>query len=108
MKLTSFSISQMGDKLVKAMEVREKFLNKADKPKEDVYVTKVKLLKETLTSEYKFCSENREHHKQYGLRLITINKHIEYIRKIQGQKQFNKMDKEIIDKLTQKYGIDNQ
>ena len=108
MKFSSFSISKMGDKLVKAMEAKEKFDSKTEKPKEDPYSKKVKLLKETLTKEFRFCTENRELHKQYALKLITINKHIDYVRKIQDQKMFNKMDKELIDKLAQKYGIDNQ
>jgi len=47
-------------------------------------------------------------HKQYALKLITINKHIDYVKKIQGQKTFNKLDQELIDKLMEKYGIDNQ
>jgi hypothetical protein len=98
----------MGDKLVKAMEAKEKFDNRIEKPKEDTYVNKVNLLKKTLTEEYKFCTQNKEHHKQYALKLVTINKHIDYIKKIQSQKTFNKMDQELIDKLIQKYGINNQ
>ena len=108
MKFSSFSISKIGDKLVKAMEAKERFDSKTEKPKEDPYINKVKLLKETITKEYKFCTENREHHKQYALKLITVNKHIEYIKRIQGQKIFNKLDKELIDKLMDRYGIDNQ
>jgi hypothetical protein len=108
MKFNSFSISKMGDKLVKAMEAKELFENRPKKTEPDPYINRVKLLKETLTKEYKFCSTNTHHHEQYALRLITINKHIDYVRKIQDQKTFNKMDKEIIDKLIQKYGIDNQ
>ena len=108
MKFSSFSISKMGDKLVKAMEAKERFDSKTEKPKEDPYSKKVKLLKETLTKEFRFCTENRELHKQYALKLITINKHIEYVKKIQGQKTFNKLDQELIDKLIEKYGIDNQ
>lgn len=108
MKFSSFSISKMGDKLVQAMEAKEKFDNRIEKPKEDPYVQKVKLLKETLTKEYKFCTENKDLHKQYAFKLITINKHIEYVRKIHGQQKFNKIDQELIDKLMEKYGIDNQ
>ncbi len=108
MKFSNFSISKMGDKLVKAMEAKEKFDNRIEKPKEDPYINKVNLLKKTLTEEYKFCTQNKEHHKQYALKLVTINKHIDYIKKIQSQKTFNKMDQELIDKLIQKYGIDNQ
>ena len=108
MKFSSFSISKMGDKLVKAMEAKEKFDSKTEKPKEDPYIQKVKLLKETLTKEFKFCTEKKDIHKQYAFKLITVNKHIEYVRKIQSQKTFNKMDRELIDKLMEKYGIDNQ
>ena len=108
MKFNSFSISRMSDKLVKAMETKELFENRPKKTEPDPYINRVKLLKEALTKEYKFCSTNTQHHTQYSLRLITINKHIDYVRKIQDQKTFNKMDKEIIDKLIQKYGIDNQ
>jgi tRNA 2-selenouridine synthase SelU len=105
---TRSAISKIGDKLVKAMEIREQFNNRPKQVKEDPYTNKVKLLKETLTKEYKFCSENKALHKQYAFKLITINKHIDYVRKIHGQKIFNKMDRELIDKLMEKYGIDNQ
>jgi hypothetical protein len=105
---TRSAISKIGDKLVKAMEIREQFNNRPKQVKEDPYTNKVKLLKETLTKEYKFCSENKALHKQYAFKLITINKHIDYVRKIHGQKIFNKMDRELIDKLMKKYGIDNQ
>lgn len=108
MKFPNFSMSKMSDKLVKAMEAKEKFDNRVEKPKEDPYFNKVQLLKKTLTEEFKFCTENKEHHKQYALKLVTINKHIDYIKKIQSQKSFNKIDQELIDKLIQKYGIDNQ
>jgi hypothetical protein len=105
---TRSAISKIGDKLVKAMEIREQFNNRPKQVKEDPYTNKVKLLKETLTKEYKFCSENQALHKQYAFKLITINKHIDYVRKIHGQKIFNKIDRELIDKLMEKYGIDNQ
>jgi len=105
---TRSAISKIGDKLVKAMEVRERFNNRPKPVQEDPYISKVKILKETLTKEYKFCSENQVLHKQYALKLITINKHIDYVKKIQSQKIFNKMDRELIDKLMEKYGIDNQ
>jgi hypothetical protein len=105
---TRSAISKIGDKLVKAMEIREQFNNRPKQVKEDPYTNKVKLLKETLTKEYKFCSENKALHKQYAFKLITINKHIDYVRKIHGQKIFNKIDRELIDKLMEKYGIDNQ
>lgn len=108
MSLGRFSISRMSDKLVKAMENKELFDNRPKKIQEDPYIKKVKLLKETLTKEYKFCTENQLLHEQYRMKLVTINKHIEYIKKIQGQKSFNKMDQELIDRLIQKYGIDNQ
>jgi len=108
MSLGRFSISRMSDKLVKAMEAKEKFDNRIEKPKEDPYIQKVKLLKEIITKEYKFCTEKKDIHKQYAFKLITINKHIEYIRKIHKQQKFNKIDQELIDKLMGKYGIDNQ
>jgi hypothetical protein len=108
MKFPSSAISKMGDKLVKAMEIREQFNNRPKPVQEDPYIKKVKLLKETLTKEYKFCSENQELHQQYKMKLVTVNKHIDYVKKIQGQKIFNKMDRELIDKLMEKYGIDNQ
>lgn len=107
MKLSSFSISKMGDKLVKAMEAKEKFYNRIEKLKENSYIQKVKILKETLTKEFKFCIENKDLHKQYAFKLTTINKHIEYVKKIYGQKTFNKLDRKLIDKLMEKYGIDN-
>ena len=94
----------MGDKLVKAMEAKEHFDNKEV---ESNYIRKVQTLKEILTQEYKFATENKSKHSQYIMKADVIEKHIDYIKKIQNKKSFDQSDKQIIDQLILKYTSHN-
>ena len=94
------SLDKMADKLVKAMEAKEHF-DKRDQEK--IYIRKVQTLKEILTQEYKFATQNKGKHTNYSTRLEVIEKHIEYVKKIQNRQSFEISDKETIDQLFQKY-----
>lgn len=94
------SLGKMADKLVKAMEAKEHF-DKRDQEKS--YIRKVQTLKEILTQEYKFATQNKGKHTSYSTRLQVIEKHIEYVKKIQNRQSFETSDKQIIDQLFQKY-----
>lgn len=94
------SLSKMGDKLIKTLEAKEHF----DKREEEKsYIKKVQILKEILTTEYKFVTTHKESHSVYATRAQVIERHINYIRKIQNNKIFERSDKEIIDQLLAKY-----
>lgn len=96
------SLSKMGDKLVKAMEAKEHF---DKREQEKTYIKKVHTLKEILTQEYKFVSQNKGKHTSYSTRLEVIEKHIEYVKKIQNRQSFETSDKQIIDQLLLKYTL---
>jgi len=104
MNYKKYSLEKLGDKLVKAMEAKEHF----DKKSQDtVYINKVKKLKEVLTEEYKFAILNRKLLIEYITRANVIEKHINYIKKIQDNKTFDTSDKQIIDRLLIKYGVNS-
>lgn len=94
------SLSKMGDRLIKTLEAKEHF----DKREEEKsYIKKIQILKEILTSEYKFVTMHKDAHSAYAIRAQVIEKHINYIRKVQNNKTFERSDKEIIDQLLAKY-----
>lgn len=94
------SLDKMADKLVKAMEAKEHF----DKREEEKsYIRKVQSLKEILTQEYKFATQNKGKHVSYLAKLEVIEKHIDYVKKIQSRQSFESSDKQIIDQLIRKY-----
>ena len=94
------SLGKMADKLVKAMEAKEHF----DKREEEKsYIRKVQSLKEILTQEYKFATQNKGKHISYLSKLEVIEKHIDYVKKIQSRQSFETSDKQIIDQLIRKY-----
>lgn len=96
------SLGKMADKLVKAMEAKEHF----DKREEEKsYIRKVQTLKEILTQEYKFATQNKGKHSNYSTRLEVIEKHIEYVKKLQNRQSFESQDKQIIDQLIRKYTL---
>ena len=96
------SLSKMGDKLVKAMEAKEHF---DKREQEKTYIRKVQTLKEILTQEYKFASQNKGKHTSYSTRLEVIEKHIDYVKKLQNRQSFETSDKQIIDQLLLKYTL---
>lgn len=104
MDYKKYSLGKMGDKLVKAMEAKERFDKKEI---ENNYIRKVQTLKEILTQEYKFATENKGRHSTYAIKLEVIEKHIDYIKKIQNKKIFEQSDRQIIDQLILKYTSHN-
>ena len=96
------SLSKMGDKLVKAMEAKEHF---DKREQEKSYIRKVQTLKEILTQEYKFATQNKSKHTSYSTRVEVIEKHIDYVKKLQNRQSFETSDKQIIDQLILKYTL---
>jgi hypothetical protein len=94
------SLSKMGDKLIKTLEAKEHFDRREQ---EKSYVKKIQILKEILTQEYKFVTQNKVAHSVYATRSQVLEKHISYIKKIQNNKIFETSDKQIIDTLLAKY-----
>lgn len=92
---------KMGDALVKAAEAKAHFDERDKLKKSDQ--EKINTLKNILTEEYKFLSKNRIKHPQYVLRFEVVEKHIEYLKKIQSKKSLDKAEREILDTLITKY-----
>jgi len=95
MNYSRLSLNKMADMLVKAAEGKKHFDEKA---KQKDYVKKIQILKEILTQEYKFAIARKLQDKS------IIEKHINYIKKLQNRESIDKSDKEIIDQLMHKYG----
>lgn len=104
MDYKKYSLGKMGDKLVKVMEAKEHF---DKKEVENNYIRKIQTLKEILTQEYKFANENKGKHSNYAIKLEVVEKHIDYVKKIQNRKSFDQSDKQIIDQLILKYTSHN-
>ena len=104
MDYKKYSLEKIGDKLVKATEAKEHFDKKEI---ESNYIRKVQTLKNILTQEYKFANENKVKHLNYGIKLEVVEKHIDYIKKVQNKKSFDQSDKQIIDQLILKYTSHN-
>jgi len=94
------SLSKMGDKLIKTLEAKEHFDRREQ---EKSYIKKVSILKEILTTEFKFVTQNKTSHPAYAMRAQVLEKHINYVKKIQNNKIFETSDKQIIDQLLAKY-----
>lgn len=101
MNYKMFSLSKMGDKLIKAMEHKEHF-DKREKQK--LYTKKVENLKNTLTEEYKFATQHKVHHSHYLNKLKDIEKDINSLKKVQNKDVFEAQDMALIDSLEAKYG----
>jgi hypothetical protein len=104
MDYKKYSLGKLGDKLVKAMEAKEHF---DKKEVENNYIRKIQTLKEILTHEYKFANENKGKHLNYAIKLEVVEKHIDYVKKVQNKKSFDQSDKQIIDQLILKYTSHN-
>lgn len=107
MDYKKLSLSKMGDTLVKAMDAKEYFDKKEKKPELDPYINKVKVLKETLAKEYKSIVSLNSDNKYIALKVGVVEKHIDYVKKIQNNKTFDVSDRQIIDRLLIKYGVDS-
>jgi hypothetical protein len=95
-----FSLNKMGDKLIKALDAKDHF---DKREQEKSYIKKLQILKEVLTQEYKFASQNKSSHSHYASKIEVIQKDINYIKKIQNNKSFETSDMQVIDTLLQKY-----
>lgn len=96
MNYKNLSLNKMADMLVKAMENKDHFDRKA---KQKDYVKKVQILKEVLTQEYKFAMLRNSSDR------LVVEKHINYVKKLQNRESIQKEDQEIIDQLMHKYGV---
>lgn len=104
MDYKKFTLSKMGDALIKAADAKAHFDNKEkSKLENDPYKNKITQLKEVLTKEYKFCNQNSNVHKHFRMRLEVIQKHIDYVKSIQNKKMLDKSDRQMIDTLINKY-----
>lgn len=95
MNYYKFSLNKMSDILVKADKNKQHF---DEKEKQKDYIKKVQIIKEILTQEYKFAIARKLQDKS------IIEKHINYIKKLQNRESIDKSDQEIIDQLMHKYG----
>jgi len=95
MNYYKFSLNKMSDILVKADKNKQHF---DEKEKQKDYIKKVQILKEILTQEYKFTILRKLQDKS------IIEKHVNYIKKLQNRESIDKFDQEIIDQLMHKYG----
>ena len=107
MDYKKLSLSKMSDTLVKAIEAKEHFDKKEKKPEPDPYINKIKVLKETLAKEYKSIVSINSDNKYIVLKVGVVEKHIDYVKKIQNNKTFDISDRQIIDRLLIKYGVDS-
>jgi hypothetical protein len=101
MNLSRFSLGKMGDALIKAAEAKAHFDDREKLKTSDQQ--KIETLKNILTEEYKFLSKNKNKHQQYAIRFDVVEKHVEYIKKLQSKKILENSDREIIEKLLNKY-----
>ena len=96
------ALVKAGDKLIKALELADSFKKRKENLSQD-YNTKVYLLKEALSEEYKRCIENSKASGLFAMKRDVVEKHIQFVRSIQNKKILNENEKQIIDTLISKY-----
>lgn len=96
------ALTKAGDKLIKALELAESFKKRKESLQHD-YNTKIYLLKEALSEEYKRCIENSRSNGLFAMKRDVVEKHINFIRTVQHKKNLNENEKQIIDALISKY-----
>jgi len=96
------ALAKAGDKLIKALELADSFKKRKENLNQD-YNTKVYLLKEALSEEYKRCIENSKASGLFAMKRDVVEKHIQFVRSIQNKKILNENEKQIIDTLISKY-----
>jgi ribosomal protein S18 len=96
------ALSKAGDKLLKAFELAESFKKRKEALEQD-YGTKIYLLKEALSEEYKRCIENSKATGLFAMKREVVEKHIQFVRSVQNKKNLNENEKQIIDTLISKY-----
>ena len=102
MDLKRSALAKAGDKLLKAFELAESFKKRKENLEQD-YNTKIYLLKEALSEEYKRCIENSKATGLFAMKREVVEKHVQFVRSIQNKKHLNENEKQIIDALISKY-----
>lgn len=102
MDLKRSALAKAGDKLLKALELADSFKKRKENLQQD-YDTKVYLLKEALSEEYKRCIENSKTTGLFAMKREVVEKHIQFVRSVQNKKHLNENEKQIIDTLISKY-----
>lgn len=102
MDLKRSALVKAGDKLLKALELADSFKKRKENLQQD-YDTKIYLLKEALSEEYKRCIENSKTTGLFAMKREVVEKHISFVRSIQNKKHLNENEKQIIDTLISKY-----
>jgi tryptophanyl-tRNA synthetase len=102
------ALAKAGDKLIKALELADSFKKRKENLSQDYnccndYNTKVYLLKQALSEEYKRCIENSRASGLFAMKRDVVEKHIQFVRSIQNKKTLNENEKKIIDTLISKY-----
>lgn len=96
------ALTKAGDKLLKAFELADSF-NKRKETLQQEYGTKIYLLKEALSEEYKRCIENSKSTGLFAMKREVVEKHIQFVKTVQNKKNLNENEKQIIDTLISKY-----
>lgn len=96
------ALSKAGDKLLKAFELAESFKKRKESLQQD-YDTKIYLLKEALSEEYKRCIENSKSTGLFAMKREVVEKHVQFVKSVQNKKYLNENEKQIIDTLISKY-----
>jgi len=96
------ALTKAGDKLLKAFELADSF-NKRKETLQQHYGTKIYLLKEALSEEYKRCIENSKSTGLFAMKREVVEKHIQFVKTVQNKKNLNENEKQIIDTLISKY-----
>jgi hypothetical protein len=102
MDFKSSALARAGDKLLKALELADSFKKRKETLQQD-YGTKIYLLKEALSEEYKRCIENSKSTGLFAMKREVVEKHIQFVKTVQNKKNLNENEKEIIDTLISKY-----
>lgn len=96
------ALAKAGDKLLKALELAESFKKRKETLQQD-YGTKIYLLKEALSEEYKRCIQNSRTTGLFAMKREVVEKHIQFVKTVQNKKNLNENEKQIIDTLISKY-----
>lgn len=102
MDLKRSALAKAGDKLLKALELADSFKKRKEALEKD-YDTKIYLLKEALSQEYKRCIENSRTTGLFAMKREVVEKHIHFVKSVQNKKNLNENEKEIINTLISKY-----
>ena len=102
MKTKSSTLSKMGDKIIKAFEIADSFKKRKELLEQD-YSVKIELLKGALLLEYKRCLDAKSANGFFSLKREVVQKHVDFVKKVQFKKTLSEDERQIIDALIQKY-----